>query len=405
MTTPEPLSPAPGNHPITQIQLGDHQITLLGTAHVSRASADKVRELIESGEFDSVAIELCPSRHNSLINQDSFAKMDLLKVIREGKASMVAASLALSAYQQRMAEEFNIRPGEEMRVAIDCAQHLHLPVLLIDREVGTTLRRVYHNVPWWKRFNLAGGLFTSLFSQEKVTEADIERLKQGDVLESTFAQFADSQEDIYTPLVDERDRYMAARLRQEHAAGPPRKTLAVIGAGHLKGIERYLNESHRQPEAEISQLDTIPSGNGWFKYIPWLIVLVILAGFAFGFAHSPDMGWQMVMDWIVINGSLAAIGTLIAGGHILTILAAFVAAPITSLNPAIGAGMVTALVETFLRRPTIGDFSQLRQDTTQVRGWWRNRVTRILLVFFLSSLGSAMGTYIAGFAIFERLSQ
>jgi len=404
MINPEQELPLPGNHPINQIGLGEHQITLLGTAHISRASADKVRELIASGEYDTVAIELCPSRHNSLINKDAFAKMDLFQVLRNGQASMVAASLALSAYQQRMADEFKIRPGEEMRVAIECAQEHNLPVLLIDREVGTTLKRVYHNVPWWKRWGIMSGMFGSLFSQEKVSEAEIERLKQGDVLESTFSQFADKAEDIYLPLVDERDRYMAARLRQEHAGGTPRKTLAIVGAGHLKGITQYLTEDQRNPEQEIGQLDFIPKGSGWFKYLPWLIVLLICTGFIIGFSRSPDLGWQLVADWVLINGTLAAIGALLARGHLLTVLAAFIAAPITSLNPTIGAGMVTALVETFLRKPTIGDFSQLRQDTTKLRGWWQNRVTRILLVFIFSSIGSALGTYIAGFTIFERLS-
>jgi pheromone shutdown-related protein TraB len=405
MATPQPIESSHDNHPIKEVQLGNHHITILGTAHVSRASADKVKELLDSGEFDTVAVELCPSRHNSLVNEDAFAKMDLFQVIRSGKASMVAASLALSSYQQRMANEFGIRPGEEMRTALECAQEHKIPVLLIDREIGTTLKRVYANVPWWKRWSIGGGLLGSLFSKEKISEDEIERLKEGDVLESTFAQFAENAEDIYTPLVDERDRYMAARLKQEHhPEGPASKTLAIIGAGHLAGINGYIQEEERNADHEIKELDNIPPSKGWFKYLPWVIAALILTGFAIGFSRSPDLGWQLIADWVLINGSLAALGALIAGGHPLTVIASFIAAPITSLNPTIGAGMVAALVETFLRKPTVGDFSHLREDTTEFKGWWGNRVTRILLVFLFSSIGSAIGTYVAGFAIFERLS-
>ncbi len=390
--------------PMLDIEHNGHTITLLGTAHVSQASAEQVRRLIDSGRYDAVAVELCPSRHNAIVNPDSLAKMDLFQVIREGKAAMVAASLALGAYQQRMADELGIRPGEEMRTAIQCAREAHLPVQLIDREIGVTLKRVYRNVPWWKRLGLLSGLLGSVVSREKVSEEEIERLKEGDMLEATFSQFAEEAREIYQPLVDERDRYMAARLLQEHRHNPGGNTLAVVGAGHLKGIARYLQDGSLDPENEIHRLDQEPPPSRLLKFLPWAIIALILLGFVIGFAKSSDLGWQIVGDWVVINGGLAALGALIAGGHPLTIATAFLAAPLTSLNPTIGAGLVAAAVETFMRRPRIGDFSRLRQDTTRLRGWWQNRVTRVLLVFLLSSLGSAIGTYVAGFAIFDRLT-
>ncbi len=389
---------------VVTLELNGHKVTLLGTAHVSKASAEQVEKMLATGDYDAVAVELCPSRHQAISNPDSLAKMDLFQVIKEGKATMVAASLALGAYQQRLADQFGIEPGAEMRMAVNRAGESHLPVLLIDREIGVTLKRVYSNIPWWKRMNLISGLIGSVVTKEKVTEEEVERLKEGDMLESSFSQFAEQSREMFIPLIDERDRYMAARIRQEMEAGEHKHLLAVLGAGHLKGIENYLGQLERNPTVEIEQLEKLPTPSKWPKLIPWLIVALVLTGFAIGFSRNSELGWQLVMDWVLINGGLSALGALIAGAHPLTVLTAFVAAPLTSLNPTIGAGMVTAAVETWIRKPTVADFSAIRRDTVHLKGWWKNRVTRILLVFLLSTLGSAIGTYVAGFRILERLA-
>lgn len=391
--------------PIKTITMDSRSITILGTAHVSRASAAKVQELIASGTYDAVAVELCPSRHKAIADPDAMAKMDLFQVIKKGQASMVAANLALGAFQQRMAEQFDIEPGAEMRVAIHDAQAAKLPVLLIDREIGTTLKRIYHNVPWWKRIGLFSGLISSVISKEKFSEAEIERLKEGDVLESSFSQFAENEKDLFKPLITERDQYMSARLVKESRESNYQHILAVVGAGHMKGMQYQLESRQiNNPDDTISKLDAVPETSNWLKYLPWVIVLLILTGFFIGFTRSPEIGTAMVLDWILINGGLSALGAAIALAHPLSILTAFCAAPLTSLNPTIGAGMVVAAVEIYLRKPTVGDFNRLRSDTTTLKGWWNNQVTRILLIFILSTLGSAIGTYVAGFRIFERLS-
>lgn len=394
--------------PMAEVKIGESRITLLGTAHISRSSAEKVKQLLATGEYDAVAVELCPSRHHAIVDPNALSRMDLFEVIRGGKAAMVAASLALGAFQQRAAEQLGIEPGAEMRQAIESAQDKKLPVLLIDREMGTTLKRIYRNVPWWRRMNLIAGLMASVVSRHKVSEDEIERLKEGDVLESTFAQFAEDEKDLFLPLIDERDRYMVARLQQEVAKQAHENILVVIGAGHLKGmLKHFERDGNRVPDGvdnSIAELDTLPPGNRWLKYIPWTIVALVILGFAIGFSRSPDLGWQLVLDWVLINGGLAALGALIAAAHPLTVIGAFLAAPLTSLNPTIGAGMVTAAIEVYLRRPKVGDFSLLRADSTTVRGWWSNRVTRTLLVFIFCTIGSAVGTYVAGFRIFERLT-
>ncbi|WP_110674828.1 TraB/GumN family protein [Salinicola sp. RZ23] len=391
------------------VALAEHELTLLGTAHVSQASADEVRELIDSGEFDAVAIELCTSRHQSLTQPDAMAKLDLFQVLKQGKAGMVAASLALGAFQQRVAAHSGIEPGAEMRAAVKGAERAGLPLYLIDREIGVTLKRIYQNVPWYKRFGLISGLLGSVLSRQTVSSEEIEKLKQGDVLESTFAEFAEQSESLYVPLIAERDRFMALKLVESLPDGAARRVLVVIGAGHLKGMGEHLQALDAQPPAaqtlreERTALESTAPRARWWKALPWIIVALVLTGFAIGFSRDTAFGWSLVAEWVLINGSFSALGALIALGHPLTIAAAFFGAPLTSLNPTIGVGFVTAGVELYFRRPTVGDFSRLRGDVSHWRGWWRNRVARTLLVFLLSSLGSAIATWVAGLRIAGQL--
>ena len=382
------------------LQVGETRYTLLGTAHVSAESAEDVRRLIRSGEFDAVAIELCDSRHHSLTNPDALGEQDLFQIFRQGKAGVVAASLALGAFQQRLAEQSGIEPGAEMRAALEESRQAELPLLLIDRDVGVTLKRIYHNVPWWQRFSLFSGLLGSVLSRQEVSAEEIERLKEGDVLESTFSEFAAESETLYTPLISERDRYMVLRLAEEAPPGRYRHVLVVIGAGHMKGMAEELQAPLPEaPTPEREALEVTPPPSRLWKSLPWLITALVLTGFAIGFSRNTELGWQLVGEWFLINGVLSAAATLVALAHPLTVTATFFAAPLTSLNPTIGAGFVAAGVELYLRKPKVRDFSTLRHDVTELKGWWRNRVSRTLLVFMLATLGSAAGTWVAGFRI------
>ena len=376
------------NEPHKIIQLTECRITLLGTAHVSRQSVEAVRDQIVNGDYDAVAIELCDNRYASMNDAKGYAEMDLFAVIKQGKASMVAASLALGAYQQRIAEQFEIQPGAEMKLASDLA----------------TAQALYRSIPWWRKMTVVSGLIASLFSREKVSEEEIEQLKQGDILENAFSQFSESAADLLQPLIAERDEYMAAKITNSIETQAYQNILVVVGAGHLAGLSKHLQEGLSAPLTRIQQLQEIPAGNRILPYLPWLIVFLVVIGFAFGFNKSSDLGWSLVFNWILINGGLSAAGTLLAGGHILTVVVAFFAAPLTSLNPAIGAGVVTAGAEIYLRKPTVQDFQQLRNDSTSFSGWRGNRVARVILVFLLSTVGSALGTYIAGFQIIGSLS-
>ncbi|QNP40633.1 TraB/GumN family protein [Lysobacter solisilvae (ex Woo and Kim 2020)] len=376
--------------------------TLLGTAHVSRASIDAVKEAIGTGRYDAVAVELDPPRLQALTDPDALAKLDLIQVIRTGRVAMFAANLALSAYQRRLAEQLGIEPGAELKQAVLEARERNLPVHLIDREVGLTFKRAAAKLGFWGRMKLGSGLVASLFADDEVGAEDIEKLKQGDMLEASFSEFATSSPELYESVIAERDRYMAARLRETH--GDAREVLAVVGAGHLQGLAKHLREETREPEALRTELEQVKSK----RKIPWItlcIMALIIAGIGWGFWRG---GWaagsDLLMQWVLFTGGFAALGCVLAGGHPFSVIAAALVAPLKPFRPGVPVGAVSALIEAQRRKPAYGDFLALRHDAQTVRGWYHNRVTRVVLNFMLTNLGMTLGFWISGFTIWSKLA-
>ena len=372
------------------------RFTLLGTAHVSRASIDAVESAVSSGKYDAIAVELDAQRHRALTDPDALAKLDLFQIIREGKIGLVAANLALAAYQRRLAEQLGVEPGAELKSAALGASQRDLHLFLIDRDVGTTLKRAWSGLGFWGRSKLMAGLAGSLFVDEKVEESDIEKLKQGDLLESSFGEFAAETPQLFEAVIAERDRYMAARLRDCARTSQPTEVLAVVGAGHLKGLANALKEGSGDPAEITTALDQVPEGSN----IPWFTLTfatVLLAAFGWGFYQGGiDLGAKLVLDWIVITAIGGGLGCALAGGHPLSIAAAALVSPITPLIPALSSGMVSAFVEAWVRKPTYQDMLNLRADTSSVQGWWRNRFARVFVNFVLANLGTSIAVWIAG---------
>ena len=261
LETDLPLPPALQDQPIERVQRDGVEYVVLGTAHVSRSSMEAVEAILELKHFDAIAVELCESRAQGMRDPEAFKQMDLFQVIRQGKAGMVAASLVLSSFQKRLADQYGIQPGAEMKAAMDGAEQRGIPLWLVDREVGTTLKRAWHSVGFWQRFGLLGGLLASVFERENIDEQEIEKLKQGDMLESAFSEFASESEPLYRSLIAERDAFMAARLREEAArshTSEPRRVLVVIGAGHLKGLCELLRTQKDDPATKAAELAQTP---------------------------------------------------------------------------------------------------------------------------------------------------
>jgi len=392
------------DQPHTIVERDGVRFTVLGTAHVSKASVEAVKAAIASKQFDAIAVELDTNRHRAMTDSNALAKLDLFQIIREGKMGLMAANLAMAAYQRRLAEQLGVEPGAELKAAALGAMENNLPLYLIDRDIGITLKRAWYSLGFWGRSKLMAGLAGSLLINDEVDEAQIERLKEGDILESSFGEFAETTPQLYEKIIAERDRYMAAQLREQTEDKKPREVLAVVGAGHLKGLTEALENAPDHPLTTCDQLNTLPSGSK----IPWFTILLcvfLIGGFAWGFYHGgAELGGELVLQWVLITGGLSAVGCIAAGGHPLSVLSAFVAGPITPLHPALSSGMVSAFVEAWVRKPTYEDFLTLRDDTAHLKGWWKNRVARVFVNFTLTILGTVAGVWIAGLSIVSKLS-
>ncbi|MFM1782581.1 MAG: hypothetical protein RIS14_334 [Pseudomonadota bacterium] len=389
--------------PVRQCTVNGVFYTLLGTAHVSVKSLEAVKAAIDGGGFDTVAVELDSNRHRQLTQPDALYKLDIFQIIKEDKIGLVAANLSLAAYQRRLAEQLGIEPGAELKAAAQEAEIRGLRMALIDRDAGITLKRSWSKLGFFKRGQLVAGLGASLVSSDDIGETEIEQLKEGDMLESSFGEFAKQTPELYESIIAERDRYMAAKLLQLQAHDDVKHVLAVVGAGHLAGLESALQDPANLDSRVLADLETIPAKSG----IPWFSIFIaafLIGGFAWGIHEGGmKMAGLLLLQWALITGAGGLIGCIAAKGHWLSCLAAFIASPLTPLHPALSSGMVSAYVEAKLRKPTYEDLLKLKDDTTEISGWWKNRFARILVNFILTNTGTALAVWIAGAAFLLKI--
>lgn len=390
------------------LELNGRKITLVGTAHVSPESIAEVRETIAADIPECVAIELDEKRYDSMVNPDKYRDLDIIKVLRRGEALLVLANLILGSFQKRMGQNVGVKPGDEMRAAIDLAGEKGIPFALVDRPIKVTLNRAWAKNSFWGKCKLLAALVSSAFSNEEVTPEEIESLKKENEMDSMMTELSEFLPTVKEVLIDERDRYLAAHIWEcRNAAGNAASSVtAVLGAGHLPGVVRHLEAIAKGSEnTDTALISSVPPKTVGGKIAAWIIPALILAAIAAGFYFGgKKMGGTMVASWFFWNGLLAAAGTLLAAGHPLTILAAFIGAPFTSLCPLVGVGMLTGIVQAFLVKPKVKDMETLADDAASIKGFYKNRILRVLLVFVLSSLGSSIGTFVAGADIVAKLS-
>ena len=387
---------------IKKIQLNGATITLLGTAHVSKESVALVEKKILSKDFDCIAVELCPARYENLKNKSWWQNLDIYEVFKKKKASLLLINLALSAYQRRLADKVGVEAGKEMIRATELATENDIRLEVVDRDISTTLHRLVTKVSFWQKIKIFSGLIVGIFLGEEVDKDQIENLKKGDMLHSVIEEFGDSLPQIKKVLIDERDEFMTGKLSMlTMSENPPKNILAIVGAGHLVGMVPSFDSPPNQ--SEMNALTKKPPSSRIGYFVGWGICILILSMFYVGYQQSPELGWSLVVTWVLINGGLSALGAALALAHPVSILAAFFAAPLTSLNPTIGAGMVVGLIESYLRKPKVTDFERLRDDISSFPMWWKNGVVRVLLVFFFANVGSAIGTYVAGASIIQQI--
>jgi len=376
------------NNPnLTHLKFNAKEFILVGTAHVSKESARLAKTVIEKERPDTVCVELCPSRFQAIQQRDRWQDTDIVKVIREKKSFLLLSNLLLASFQKRIAKQFDIQPGAEMLTAIDTAESIGAQIHLADRDIRTTLSRTWRVMGFWGKIKLIFQLVLSLGQLDEIKEEDIEKMKQQDVLETLLSEVGKSLPALKSILIDERDQYLAEKIR----TAPGNKIVAIVGAGHVPGIQKYWNS-----DIDIRTLDQLPPKGKSIGILKWLIPAAIVALFIAGFFYGgTKAGTDMIVWWILANGILAGLGAIIALAHPATIISSILAAPLTSLNPMIAAGWVSGLVEAFSRKPKVKDLERLPEDILSIRGFWKNNVTRILLVVIFTNLGSSLGTFIA----------
>jgi pheromone shutdown-related protein TraB len=372
-------------------------ILLIGTAHVSQQSVDLVNQVIHEEHPDAVCIELDEQRLQALTEKKRWQNLDLKAVIRRKQLSTLLVSMAMAAYQKKLGDNLGVLPGAELLSAVTAARSLGIPIVLCDRDIRITLRRAWKTTSFFRKFYLIAALAAGLFDSKKLDEAELEQLKKKDVLAEMMAEMGDALPEVKRILIDERDIYLAEKIKTSRGT----RLVAVVGAGHVEGIKARLAEDNRATLTEITAIP--PVSPGW-KIAGWLVPALIISLLVLvGIQHGAEVAGQNLVFWIMANGIPAAIGCALALAHPFTTAGAFAAAPITSLTPVIGAGYVTAFIQVMTQPPVVREFEQAGADMSTFSGWWRNRLLRVFLVFILTTVGSIIGTYVGGYEIVRTL--
>lgn len=371
---------------VTRVEYDGREIYVVGTAHISKKSVEEVERVIGEVRPDTVCVELDAMRYEALVDDTRWQRLDVFTVIKERKVLFLLTSLALSAYQRKLGAKLGVRPGAELLAAVRKAEQVGARLVLADRNIQATLKRAWRNIGLWNKLRLTSGLVSVPFSLEEITEEKVEELKDRDTLSEMMQELARMMPGIKEPLIDERDRYLMSTVQE----APGSKIVAVVGAGHVAGMLEHLGE-----KVDRDALSVIPPPSATSQGLKWVIPLVVLGAFYYGYTrHSGQDFRYMLFAWVLPNSIVAALLSVVAGAKPLTVLTAFVASPITSLNPTIGAGMVAGVVEAWLRKPTVADCERIGDDILSWRGIYRNPFTRVLLVAVFATIGSAIGAWI-----------
>jgi pheromone shutdown-related protein TraB len=382
---------------VSVVRTGDREFILVGTAHISRNSADLVRRVIANERPDRVCVELDPQRFKALTEKKRWENLNLKEMIRGKQLPMLIIHLMLHAYQKRLGGTLGVMPGTELLEATKAAEEYGIPVALCDRDVRVTLKRAWRTTPFYKKTYLLACLLAGVFQKTELTEDNISEIKKQDVLSEMIREMGAAMPSLKRVLIDERDTYLSEKIK----AAEGRRIVAVVGAGHIEGIREALLTDRRSQMAEI---ETIPPASRIGRILGWAVPCTIIAMIAM---IARNKGGSVAMDnilyWTLANGIPTAVGGILALAHPVTILVGFLAAPATSLTPIIGAGYVTAFTQAFFQPPIVRDFENASEDMATFTGWWHNRLLKVFLTFFLPGIGSMIGTWIGGCEIVSNL--
>jgi len=382
---------------VSVLTVGDKTVILVGTAHVSQESVELVKLVFEQEHPDDVCVELDAKRFEAISHPNRWESLDLKEIIRKQQLSTLMVNLVLASFQKRLGDKLGVLPGMEMLEAIRMAEKHNVPVILGDRDVRVTMRRAWRNTPFWRKSLLVSSLMLSIFDTTEVSEDEIRNLKKQDVLSEMMKDLGKEVPTLKVALIDERDRYLAKKIVE----APGKRTVAVVGAGHVAGIRKTIEQ---QVPIDLEELNYIPPVSPIWKMVGWSIPLLIVGSIAWiGWQKGAGAAGDNALFWILANGIPSGIGGILAMAHPLTILTAFASAPFTSLTPVIGVGYVTAFVQAYLQPPIVKDFQTVAEDIAIPGRWWKSRLLRVFLAFLLPTIGSIIGTWVGGTRIVSNL--
>ena len=374
------------------LHINDKEIYILGTAHVSKISKEEVLKTIDENAFDTICIELDQRRYNSLNNPKKWEETNIIDVIKKKQTGFLLANLILSSYQKRVASKINSQSGIEMITAIKEAKEKNIHLELIDRDIQTTFSRIYQKHNLWQKAKLIVSLISAIFDDEEINDKDIEALKQEDILDMALKDIEKAFPIVSEVLIDERNKILAQNIKK----APGKKILAIVGAAHIPGILKYINE-----DIDITEINNKVIKPKSSKIKGWIIPAIIISMIVITCFKNFDQAKNQMLIWLIVNGGLSALGALIAFAHPLSVITAFIAAPITSLNPLLAAGWFAGIMEAYLRKPKVSDLQNIDEAANSLKGLYQNRFTHVLIVVILANVGSSIGTFIAGLDIFK----
>lgn len=395
--TPPPAQPRQDPSDVHRVFSQGREFILIGTAHVSQESADLAREMITQEQPDCVCVELDQQRYTALSEQRRLEDLNLKEVIRRKQLSPLIVNIILASYQKRLGGQIGVMPGTEMLAAVKVAQEHEIPIALCDRDVKVTMGRAWRSTPFLKKFFLLSTLLASVFDSSSISEETLREIRQKDVLSEMLQELGEVMPALRTVLIDERDIYLAQKIRDTDG----NRLVAVLGAAHIPGVQQALKN---EQVTDLEAISTVPPASPIWRWVGWAIPVTIVAALLLlGWQKGAAVAGHNALFWVLANGIPSAIGAVAAWAHPLTVLAAFVAAPITSLTPVIGAGYVTAFVQAYLKPPTVRELQSVSDDLRVPVQWWRNKLLRIFLAFLLPGIGSMIGTWVGGYEIFSNL--
>jgi len=370
----------------------EKEIILAGINYVSAESAEIIKEILDTEQPDTICLGLDTNRYYIISDPQGWKNTDIIHVLKNKKLLFLFIHLILVSFQRRVGKQLRARTEEEIIETIVQTRKAGAGLVLIDRDIRITFRRLWNMVGLKAKILLMIELTVALFNHKPIPEEDLERLRREGILMVVFKKFSKLFPQFKKVFIEERNQFLSQKIRE----APGKKIIAIVGEEHIPGIQEEMNK-----EQDIQMLSKVPRRPRIFWGFAFLIPVLLIGIIGTTFTISHSAGLRQMSSWILWNGILSSIGAAAGFAHPITVATAFFASPITSFLPLISISGVVLILEILIRRPTVGDFEKLAEGKFTVKGLWKNKVMRILLAAGLANVGSIVGSLLSSAHIIQ----